>query len=307
MLLAGCLIQCGKKPTGSINLAELPTRSTGAVLAKVGNEKLTTDDLFNGPMPPNVKPEDVQGAIDGWVETELWYQEAARKGLGQDETLQNALREQARLMARKGIAGLLLHQVVDTVTATDAEVYDYFSAHKGDYPVGIKIQYILMMDSAMAERALAALKGGADFKTTAREFSVPQIPESLRGAELPYFVRNDTTFNHKGDSRSLLVSSLLNILSDEPTITDAIFALKSGETSGLLTMSAQGGSFYLIVRCLDRKQLKSEVKFEDMKEQIRDQLKYQKQQEAQQDFEAQLRKKISVETHVENAFGGTKH
>jgi hypothetical protein len=274
LLLAGCL----SKGTNTISAKG---KKTGPVLARVGDETLTRDELllsFPGQVLPNVPREKLQAVLENWVNAELWYQEAARRGIGKDETTQMALRNEER----NAIAAMLLARIKDTVSVGDADVYDYFQQHKDDYTVGTKIMYIILREPDLADKVLADLKGGADFQQTARQMSYED--PSSRGKETPYFVRNDS-------------SALLLQLS--PELNQAIFSLQPGQLSDVVMVSGAG---YWIVKCVDRKRLKSDVKFEDVKKAISDELLLLKQKQAIDAFAAQLEAKTKVEVTVDNFY-----
>jgi peptidyl-prolyl cis-trans isomerase C len=282
LLLAGC-------PSKGTNEVNEKGKKTGPVLARVGNETLTRDELlllFRGQVPPDAPREKLQQVLESWVNGEIWYQEAERRGIGKDETTQMALRNETR----NAIAAMLLARIKDTVSVSDAEVYDYFQKHKDDYTVGAKIMYVILRDPDLADKVLADLKGGADFKTTAKQVSYEDTLS--RGQETPYFVRNDSS---------------MFLLQLSPELNQAIFALQPGQLSDVITVSGAGGATYWIVKCVDRKRLKSDVKFEDVKKAIGDELLPWKQKQVVDSFAAQLEQKTKVEVMVDNFYPSAKH
>lgn len=275
LLLAGC-------PHKGASSVSQPGKKTGPVLARVGDETLTRDELLllsGGQVPPDVPREKLQEVLESWVNGELWYQEAERRGIGKDETTQMALRNQTR----NAIASMLLARIKDSVSVSDAEVSDYFQKHKDDYTVGTKIMYIILRDQDSAGKVLADLRGGADFKTVAQQVSY-EAQES-RGQETPYFVRNDSS---------------MMLLQVSPELNQAIFSLQPGQISDVIPVSGAG---YWIVKCVDRKRLKSDVKLEDVRKAIGDELLPEKQTQAVDSFAAQLQQKTKVEVTVDNFYG----
>lgn len=281
LLLAGC-------PSKGTNAVSEKGKKTGPVLARVGTETLTRDELlllFRGQVPPDAPREKLQQVLESWVNGEIWYQEAERRGIGRDETTQMALRNETR----NAIAAMLLARIKDTVSVSDADVYDYFQKHKDDYTVGAKIMYIILRDPDLAEKVLADLKGGADFRQTAKQMSYEDTVS--RGQETPYFVRNDSS---------------MFLLQLSPELNQAIFALQPGQLSDVITVAGAGGATYWIVKCTDRKRLKSDVKFENVKKAIGDELLPWKQKQVVDDFAAQLEKKTKVEVMVDNFYTSAK-
>jgi peptidyl-prolyl cis-trans isomerase C len=277
LLLAGC-------PRKGATSVSQQGKKTGPVLARVGTETLTRDELmllFRGQVPPDAPREKLQEVLESWVNGELWYQEAARRGIGRDETTQMALRNETR----NAIASMLLARVKDSVSVSDSEVSNYFQKHKDDYTVGAKIMYIILRDQDTADKVLADLKGGADFKTTAQKMSYEA--EQSRGQETPYFVRNDSN---------------MFLLQLSPELNQAVFALQPGQLSDVITVTGAGGATYWIVKCVDRKRLKSDVKLEDVKKAISDELLPWKQTQVVDSFAAQLQQKTKVEVTVDNFY-----
>ena len=282
LLLAGC-------PSKGTNAVSEKGKKTGPVLARVGTETLTRDELlllFRGQVPPDAPREKLQQVLESWVNGEIWYQEAERRGIGKDETTQMALRNETH----NAIAAMLLARIKDTISVSDADVYDYFQKHKDDFTVGAKIMYIILRDADLADKVLADLKGGADFKTTAKQMSYEDTMS--RGQETPYFVRNDSS---------------MFLLQLSPELNQAIFALQPGQLSDVVTVSGSGGATYWIVKCVDRKRLKSDVKFENVKKAIGDELLPWKQKQVVDSFAAQLEQKTKVEVTVDNFYPSAKH
>jgi hypothetical protein len=279
------LVSCGGKGTSAANAK---IHKTGPVLARVGNEVLTKNELlmlFRGQIPPDAPREKLQTVLESWVSGELWYQEAVREGVGQDETTLLALRNEER----NAIATMFLSRVRDTITVSEAEVYDYFQQHKSDYTLGARIMYIILRDPDLADKVLQDVKSGADFKQTAKQVSYEA--EDSRGLETGYFLRNDTT---------------VFLLQLSPDLNQAIFSLQPGQVSDVVDVSGAGGTTYWIVKCVDRKQLKSDVKYEAVKKAIAAELQPWKQKQVADKLAEQLKKKSRIEILPDNFYGGKK-
>jgi foldase protein PrsA len=284
VLAAVLLSSCGQK---SAPVLGAKPKIGGPVLAKVGEEALTRDELlilFRGQIPPDAPRDKLQAVLESWVNGELWYQEAMRQNIGQDETTQIALLNEERNL----IARMLLSRIQDTVTVTDAEVYDYYVKHKGDYTVSTSIMYVMLYDSLLAERVVQRLKQGGDFAAVAREFSADQV---TLGEPTPYFLRNDTN---------------IPLLRLSPELNETIFELEKGQTSGLVKASVAGRATFWIVKCMDRKQVKSDVKFDSVRGLIGEELLPWKQQQAIEHISGQLKKKTKVEITVDQFYGPAK-
>jgi len=288
ILLSGC----GRKtaPAGSA-----PTKKSGPALARVGDEVLTRDEfavlvkgIYGQDVPPSLPREDIERFLDNWVNTELWYQAALRQNVGQDETTQALL----RYSDRSSIASMMLRRTMDTATVSDADVFDYYEQHKDDYRLGTKVTIIVLRDPATAEKVAGLLHGGADFERTAREYSVD---EPTRGTVIGPFVRDDST---------------VGLLTLAPELNEGIFALKKDSISDAIKVPLSAGETpvfsYVIVKCLDRVPLKSDVKYDAVKRSLARELPALKRKRLMNDITEKLKKETKVELTPDNFFGGAK-
>jgi hypothetical protein len=92
------------------------------------------------------------------------------------------------------------------------------------------------------------------------------------------------------------------LLQLSPELNQAIFSLQPGQVSEVVSVAGAGGATYWIVKCVDRKRLKSDVKFEDVKKAIGDELLPWKQKQVVDDFGKQLEQKTKVEVLVDNFY-----
>jgi hypothetical protein len=286
------LAACGRKPTPG---ASSPTRTSGPALAKVGDEVLTRDGflilvkgIYGQEVPPTLPREDIERFLDNWVNTELWYQAALRQNVGQDETTQALL----RYSDRSSIASMMLRRTMDTATVSDAEVFDYYESHKDDYRVGTKVTIMVLRDAEVADKVVGLLRGGADFARTAREYSVD---EPTRGQVIGPFVRDDST---------------VGLLTLAPELNEAIFALKKDSVSEAVKVPLTAGEAptfsYVIIKCVDRVPLKSDVKFEAVKRSLARELPALKRKRLMSAITEQLKKESKVQLTPDNFYAGAK-
>ena len=282
-LIVAALVLYGCGPKARTAAPEQTVKKGGPVLARVGDQTLTRDELmilFRGQVPPDVPKDRLKAVLESWANGEVWYQEAMRQGIGQDETTQLAIRNEEHNF----IARMLLAKIQDTLSVTDADVYDYFGKHKQDYMVSTSIKYLTLFDSSLAETISGKIKGGADFDATAHDFSPDQVSP---GGPTPYFVRNDTT---------------IPMLQLSPELNQTIFGLQKNEVSGVVPVNVSGKSTFWIIKCVDRKQVKSDVRFDDVKATIRNELLPFKQQAIVESVTDQLNKKTKVEITEDNFY-----
>jgi hypothetical protein len=280
-LAALLILACGQKPAP---VGGVKPKVAGPVLARVGDEELTRDQLlilFRGQIPPDPPKDKLEGVLESWANGELWTQEALRQGIGRDETTLLAVRNDERNL----FARLLLSRIQDTITVTDAEIYDYYAKHKNDYAVSTSIMYMQLYDSLLAERIARKLKDGADFAATAREFSPEQV---TFGAPTRYFVRSDTE---------------MLLLTISPELNEEIFSLPKGASSRVVHTTVGARSMFWIIKCVDRRQVKTDVKFDDVREVITKELMPWKQQQVMESITEQLKKRTKFELKPENFYG----
>src|SRR5262249_4452592 len=129
------------------------------------------------------------------------------------------------------------------LAVTDTEVDKYLEDHRADYdhPVEMTAAHILLSNPVDAQKALDRLKDGESFERVAKEMPKSPAP-AVRGGKLTPF------------RRGMLV----------PEFEDAAFALKVGETSGIV--KSQFG--FHIIRKLGEKQVQARAAA-DIKEDIR--------------------------------------
>ncbi len=219
----------------------------GTVIATVNNDHLTKDQ-FDGLLQDRVQVDrqNLPQILDKWVANALMYQEAIRRGLGDDPETKLYVER----LERDYLVNQLLQKLTATVSVSQTELLDYHNAHKDEFSYEVKIMRIVMSDSMLAERTLAEIRAGGDFKQLARERSQDRLLEP--GQESNYIPRG--------------------VGGGDPTLEEAIFALKKGEVSDVL--SNQEG--FQIIKLVDRKKVKGEVSFAETKTYIDAVLGYRK-------------------------------
>jgi peptidyl-prolyl cis-trans isomerase C len=284
-IAAVLILSCGQKAAAPG--AAPKVKKGGPVLARVGDEVLTKDELmilFRGQIPPDPPKDKLQAVLQSWVDGEVWTQEAMKLGIGQDETTQLALRNEERNL----LARLFLSKIQDTIRVTDADIYDYYSKHKDDYTVSTSITYMMLYDSVLAAQIARRIKGGADFDATAREFSPDQV---TLGEKTPYFVRNDSN---------------IPMLRLSPDLNQAIFGLDKNQVSDAIKVGVQGKNTFWIIKCMDRRKVKQDVKFDEVKGTIAEELQPWKQQQVIESVTDVFKKRNKIEINVDNFYGGAK-
>ncbi|MCX8014898.1 MAG: hypothetical protein N2748_02660, partial [candidate division WOR-3 bacterium] len=154
------------------------------ILAKVGTSKLTKKELaVQIPAGVQLTKENINALIDKWVNTELLYQEARRLKLDQDETLKIQLKQ----LEKEMVVNRLLEKLMNDITVSKQEIFDYFTKHKEEFLNEVKIMRIVVTDENLANQALQQIRSGADFARIAKDISVDRVLE--KGAESKYLAR----------------------------------------------------------------------------------------------------------------------
>lgn len=258
-------------------VAGCPPKPKGKVIAQVNNEALTKEG-FDVMVPSGygVDRTNLPAILDKWVSNTLMYQEALRRGLDKDEQVQAALKR----LQRDYLVNELLEKLTAAATVSQAEIIQYFNAHRDEFAYEVKIMRIVVPDSLTAAATLAEIRAGADFRKLAKERSQDVLLEG--GQESRYFARG------VGDPR----------MGGDPDVEEAIFALAPGEVSEVV--ESQEG--YQIVKLLDRKKVKAEVKLADVREYIEAVLSYRKNQEVVDRTLSALREKARIELRPDAYF-----
>jgi peptidyl-prolyl cis-trans isomerase C len=248
-LFSGCGAKKGEE-------GQKPAKSTGEVLAEVNGMTITTDDfkkeLEN--LPPYLKPmtetdEGKKEMLETMVIRELILQQAKKDGIDKSPLVAEKLEE---LKKRLVVEAYLKKKVEEQSSLADAELQKFYDENKDKFKTGdqIKASHILVKDEKMAQDILAKLKSGGSFDELAKKHSMDSA--GAKGGDLGWFGKG----------------SML------PEFESAAFALKDGETSGIVKTKF---GFHIIK--LSGKRAAGLRDFADVKEQIKTALLPTKQQD----------------------------
>jgi peptidyl-prolyl cis-trans isomerase C len=266
VLLAGC-------GGGQKSASALP----GPVLASVNGDKLTGPELDSlSPEGFQVTRENLPKILDKWVSNTLMYEEAVRRGLEKEPQIQAHLKR----LERDYLVNELLDRITTNIKVGQDREMQYFNQHKDEFSYEVKISRIVMADSLMAAQTLAELRAGADFTKLAKERSQDVALEA--GQESRYFARN------VGDPR----------MGGDPAMAEAIFALSPGQISDVVP-SQEG---YQIIKLVDKKKVKADVTFPEVKDEIEAILSYRRSQAVVDSVLTSLREKAKIELNPDAYF-----
>ena len=255
---------------------------TGQVVAEVNGTAITTDDYKKelAVLPPYLKqmvetPEGRKEMLDTMVVRELVLQDARKLGIDKSPEVAAKMEDMKK---RVVVEAYLKKKVEEQVNLSDAELQKIYDQKKDQFKsdAQIRASHILLKTSKEAQDVMAQLKGGAKFEDLARKYSVD--PASAKGGDLGWFSKGNMI----------------------PEFEKAAFALKEGETSGIVETKF---GFHIIK--VTGKRPAGVLPFAEVKEQIKAELVPEKQQEVFKTIKEELKKsaKVSVKEDVLNSLG----
>ena len=253
LVFAG-LVSCSVTPDQS-NREE----STSPVVASANGSALTLEELENM-IPPEYSEyyslEDRKALINRWVQTELIYQEAIKKGIDQEPDIQSKVDEFQRLLLENEILNREMGAKV-SVTNEEIEAYyhensDFFLRENDE----VRISQIVVDSLGVAADLVERLRGDPSlFASLAREYSL------------------DKNGRSDGDVGYYAIDELIDPL------RKAVLSLKVGKTSPVVSVPGYG---HFIVTVTDRKGRGTMKDLEDVESEIRDILLVNKEEEERQ-------------------------
>jgi foldase protein PrsA len=175
---------CGSRPAAIVNGTKITEsdlnrqlrKASGAqMLATLIDMQIIRDGFAATKLP--LTQEDINASIDNqFGDLQHFQQLAAQQGIDTEDYVERVIKPQI-MMAKLATQDLKV---------TDQALKDFYAKNKQRYdqPEMVAYAVIVTAQKADAEKALAALKGGADFATVVRQYSIdPQSRES--GGQIP--------------------------------------------------------------------------------------------------------------------------
>jgi peptidyl-prolyl cis-trans isomerase C len=235
-------------------------------LAQVNQAELREEDLrqlIPAEFRDSVTGAEIRGLLDRWIETELLYQRAVKKGLEQDPQVAEKLQQtQRQILADE----FLQRELKERVRVSNEEVQAYYDSNIGMYTQEVQLRHILVNSPDEALQVLAQLRAGGDFRALAQRYSVD--PTAARGGDLGY-----------------LGKGAMN-----PAFESVVFQMAPGEVRGPI---ASGFGFH-IVQVVARRRAAEPLSFELVRDEILQSLLLRKQSEAAQALIAELREAAHI-------------
>ncbi|GAF76491.1 unnamed protein product [marine sediment metagenome] len=246
------------------------------------NDQVLTLEEFNQQFekikPPRdlgrFRPEMGQQIVKHWIETELLFQEASRRGIDQSPDLLEKLEEVKKRM----ITLMLIQEELDKVGVSDEEIADYFERYQSRFrtPEMVRLRHILVETKEEAEEIQERLNKGEDFEELAREAST-DIRTKRRGGDL--------SFTDRRNCQRRFGSSFAN----------AAFSLEKGEVSQ--PVRSNRGAYHLIK--LEEKRQAGRQTLKEVRERVERGALREKKMKTRQEFIESLRNKAEVEKNLE--------
>ncbi len=169
-----------------------PKQEEKKVIVTVGSGELTLGTL-NKEIPAFLKSavtkEQINNFIQQWIDTELIYQNALKRGMDLDPGFRYELEKAKKeLLVRKYLDRVL----IDEAGVTDEEILKYYEDNKQSFITNneeIKALQILVSTRAEANTVWQRLKNGEDFVKVAREVSLDYAKN--KRIEQGFFSKNE--------------------------------------------------------------------------------------------------------------------
>jgi peptidyl-prolyl cis-trans isomerase C len=276
MMAVASLVAC--KGGGSSTSGTATSGKDVKVIAEVNGKAVTSEDFDREvkALPEYVRamaetPQGRKEMVDTLVMRELILQQAAKDGLDKSKEIEEKMVE---LRKRLIIDTYLKKKVETEAKISDDELKKFYDQNIDKFKSGdqIKASHILVKTEEEAKKVQAQLKAGAKFDELAKKTSVDT--SAAKGGDLGWFGKGNMV----------------------PAFETAAFALKEGETSGIVRSEF---GFHIIK--LTGKRAAGTRPFEEVKEQIRGALMPQKQQQVFQKLKEEIKKGAKIEFKEQTA------
>jgi len=252
-----------------------------AKIVRVGDIVLTEDNLASI-MPAGERvpftPEERRLFVERWVDLEVLYQEAVRRGLKEDARIRARLRSLEQELLADHLVFIELH---DRTVVTEEEVEEYFNEHESEYLYEYRVSHILVNTLEEAENVKELLRKRS-FIWVANRHSVD--PVARYGGDLGYLTKGNMIH----------------------AFEKVIFDMKPGETSDII----KSDFGYHIIKLIGMRESLNKIGYEDVREQIMNTLMIEKREKAYAEFIDSLRSSADVEyfsrAYITGTAEGTK-
>jgi hypothetical protein len=255
-----------------------PQRS-GHVVARVGDAELTLEEARTHIDTTRAASEyALTEYVSYWVNTELVYQEAVRRGVEQTPQFNRQLQDVRRQLANQE----LLEQEIysDSQSVTPEATQGYFTRHAAEFPVReatLKLNLIAIVSRERANAFAAAVAQGAAWKR-----AVDNLPRDSSGAPEVLVSAGEQYYT----AQTLFPPELWKVAA----------ALSVNEVS--FPVKAVGG--YFVLQCLARLQQGSPAPIDLVRSEVRQRLLIEARRRRYDELLGTLRRKTGVEVLLDS-------
>ncbi len=243
----------------------------GKVVAEVNGQKLTEEYLlaqFPAEYRANLTSEDLDKAIQSWVELEILYQEGVRQKINEDRQVLDLI-DQARktIIARR----FLESAIGPSINVTDSEMhaaYERESARFTSNEEAVNLSHIVLRSEGAAQAVYKRLQAGENFAQLVMDYS------------------EDTSSAKRGGDIGFMPVAAL-----EKAMVDEIAHLPIGKFTK--PIKSQAGAYHIFL-VKDRRSSGSSIPFEEVKDDIAQAILAEKQQIAFDSLVTALKNKAKI-------------
>lgn len=154
-----------------------PAESQDKVLATVGSEEITEQDLMDmlSNLPPHVQSQYERGKprkelLRDVIDRKLFAAAARRMNLDQDQKVKREIKKQVEMI----LAAEYRKRITAGAKVNEGDTREYYQQHPELYntPEMVKLSHIVVKSEDDAREAMMSLKGGADFAEVAKEKTI---------------------------------------------------------------------------------------------------------------------------------------
>ncbi|MCP4582801.1 MAG: hypothetical protein GY839_14420 [candidate division Zixibacteria bacterium] len=249
----------------------------GQVIAEVNGSKLTYDfilDQFPQEYRSTLTDEQLARAIDAWIETELFYQEALKHNLHEDKSIKNIIAQKSKDIVASRYIDMSISANVDV---TDQMVDSLYQSNKEMFITQedmFTLRHIVLSSQNAANAVHSRLKKGDSFISLVKDYSEDDQSRKLDG------------------SVGMLPASAL-----EANMIDALKALDIGQFTGPL--QSQSG-FYHIFLLEDRKDAGVLLPLDEIRDEIAQSVIAERQQSSYKDLVNRLTVSANIKRYPIN-------
>jgi len=234
-------------------------------IVRVGDAALTGDDLASLAAGPDGTPltfEERRAFVRRWVDTQVLYQEAVRRGLRDEPGVRARLRE----LEEQYLADYLVFTDLRAGShVSEEEVEAYYAAHEREYLNEYRVSQIVTASAEEAARAKELL-ATRSFDWVANRHSIES--GARRGGDLGYLTKGNMM----------------------PELEGIVFDMRPGDVSDVV----KSDFGYHIFKLVDVREALVSVGLEDVREQIMNALMLEKRTRAYREMLAALRAKAAI-------------